>query len=67
MRFIQPMTRPSIRLLGMLALIGGIACAEPAPRLNPARFINQDNESSAVNDIRHIKMVEAIRKDMGMK
>ncbi len=29
--------------------------------------LNQDNESSPVNDIRHIKMVEAIRKDMGIK
>ncbi len=28
--------------------------------------LNQDTESSAVNDLRHIKMVEAMRKDMGM-
>ncbi len=41
MRFIEPMTRSSIRLLGMLALIAGVASAEPAPRLNPARFINE--------------------------
>jgi len=27
--------------------------------------LNQDSESSAVNDVRHVKMVEAIRKDMG--
>lgn len=29
--------------------------------------LNQDSESSPVNDLRHIKMVEAMRKDMGMK
>ncbi|MEO5912791.1 MAG: hypothetical protein ABIS50_01050 [Luteolibacter sp.] len=29
--------------------------------------LNQDSESSKENDLRHIKMVEAIRKDMGMK
>jgi len=29
--------------------------------------LNQDSESSAVNDLRHIKMVQAIRKDMGVK
>lgn len=29
--------------------------------------LNQDSESSSVNDIRHIKMVEAMRKDMDMK
>lgn len=27
--------------------------------------LNQDSESSPTNDLRHIKMVEAIRKDMG--
>lgn len=29
--------------------------------------LNQDNESSKVNDLRHIKMVEAMRRDMGMR
>ncbi|MES2661471.1 MAG: hypothetical protein V4689_22825 [Verrucomicrobiota bacterium] len=29
--------------------------------------LNQDNESSKENDLRHIKMVQAMRKDMGMK
>jgi hypothetical protein len=27
---------------------------------------NQDNEASPVNDVRHVKMVEAIRKDLGI-
>lgn len=34
---------------------------------SPGTPLNQDTESSPVNDLRHIKMVEAIRKDMGMK
>ncbi|MES2474638.1 MAG: hypothetical protein V4640_02575 [Verrucomicrobiota bacterium] len=29
--------------------------------------LNQDSESSKVNDLRHVKMVEAMRKDMGMR
>lgn len=29
--------------------------------------LNQDSESSPVNDLRHIKMVEALRKDMGLR
>ncbi len=29
--------------------------------------LNQDSESSPENDLRHIKIVEAMRKDMGMK
>lgn len=29
--------------------------------------LNQDHESSKENDLRHIKMVEAMRKDMGIK
>ncbi len=29
--------------------------------------LNQDSESSKINDLRHIKMVEAMRKDMGMR
>ena len=29
--------------------------------------LNQDHESSRENDLRHVKMIEAMRRDMGMK